>query len=80
LNGTHQLQPYVDVILLGDNTDTIKKNTETLIDASKEVRLETEKTMYMLLFRLPNTGQNRDTKIAHTSFENRHSSNIRGWQ
>jgi hypothetical protein len=35
-----------DVKLLGDNTDTIKKNTETLIDASKEVGLETnvEKT------------------------------------
>jgi hypothetical protein len=29
-----------DVNLVGDNTDTIKKNTETLIDASKEVGLE----------------------------------------
>jgi hypothetical protein len=28
------------VILLGDNIDTIKKNTETLIDAGKEVGLE----------------------------------------
>jgi hypothetical protein len=26
--------------LLGDNTETIKKNTQTLIDASKEVGLE----------------------------------------
>jgi hypothetical protein len=35
-----------DVNLLGDNLDTIKKNTQTLIDASKEVGLEvnTEKT------------------------------------
>jgi hypothetical protein len=41
LNGTHQLLAYADdVILLGDNTDTIKKNTEILIDASKEVGLE----------------------------------------
>jgi hypothetical protein len=30
LNGTHQLLAYTDdVNLLGDNTDTIKKNTET---------------------------------------------------
>jgi hypothetical protein len=29
-----------DVNLLGDNIDTIKENTKTLIDASKEVGLE----------------------------------------
>jgi hypothetical protein len=29
-----------DVNLLGDNIDTINKNTKTLIDASKEVSLE----------------------------------------
>jgi hypothetical protein len=29
-----------DVNLLCDNTDTIKKNMETLIDTSKEVGLE----------------------------------------
>jgi hypothetical protein len=41
LNGTHKLLAYADdVNLLGDSIDTIKKNTETLIDASKEVGLE----------------------------------------
>jgi hypothetical protein len=35
----HQLLAYADVSLLGDNIDTVKKNTETLIDASKEVGL-----------------------------------------
>jgi hypothetical protein len=41
LNGTRQLLVYADdVNLLGDNTDNIKKNTETLIDVSKEVGLE----------------------------------------
>jgi hypothetical protein len=35
LNGTHQLLAYSDdVNLLGDNIDTMKKNTETLIYAS----------------------------------------------
>jgi hypothetical protein len=41
LNGTHQLLAYIeDVSLLGDNIDTMKKNTETLIDAIKDVDLE----------------------------------------
>jgi hypothetical protein len=41
LNGTHQLLVYVDDVNgLGDNIDTIKKNAETLIDASKEVGLD----------------------------------------
>jgi hypothetical protein len=73
LNGTHQLLAYAaDVNLLGDNIDTIEKNTETLIDASKEVGLEinVEKTKYMLLSRNQNAGQNRDIEIAYKSFEN----------
>jgi hypothetical protein len=39
-----------DVNLLGDNIDITNKNTETLIDASKEVGLEVnvEKTKHML--------------------------------
>jgi hypothetical protein len=51
LSGTDQLLLYPhDVNLLEDNIDTIKKNTQTLIDANKEVGLEvdTEKTNYML--------------------------------
>jgi hypothetical protein len=41
LYGIHQLLAYVnDANLLGDNIDTIKKNTETLLDASREVDLE----------------------------------------
>jgi hypothetical protein len=52
LNGTRQLLAYaVDVNLLRDNIDTIKKNTGTVIDASKEIGLEINvgKTRYMLL-------------------------------
>jgi hypothetical protein len=73
LNGTHQLLAYTDdVNLLGDNIDTIKKNTETLIDAGKEAGLEinVEKTKYMLLSHHHNVGQNRDIKIANRLFEN----------
>jgi hypothetical protein len=42
-----------DMNLLGDNIDTIKRNKEMLIDASKEVGLELniEKTKHMLLSR-----------------------------
>jgi hypothetical protein len=41
LNGTHQFLAYADdVNLLGDNIDTLKKHTETIIFASKEVGLE----------------------------------------
>jgi hypothetical protein len=65
LNGTHQLLAYADdVNLLGDNTDTINKNTETLTDASKEVGLEVnvEKTKYMSVCPDQNAAQIQDKK------------------
>jgi hypothetical protein len=72
LNGTHQLLAYANVNLLGDDIDTINKNTETLTDASKEIGLEVniEKTKYMLASQDQNAGQNRNTKIGNRSFEN----------
>jgi hypothetical protein len=73
LSGTHQLLAYVDdVTLLGDNIDNIKKNTETLSDASKEVgpEIDIQKTTYMLLSHHKNVGQNCDMKTANILFEN----------
>jgi hypothetical protein len=73
LNGTHQvLASADDVNLVGDSIDAIKKNTKTLIDASKEVGLEInlEKTKYMLLSYHQNVGRNQDINIASKSFEN----------
>jgi hypothetical protein len=56
LNWMHQPLGYPDdVNLLGDNTDTIKKNTESLIDANKEVgrEINVEKTVCCcLIFRM----------------------------
>jgi hypothetical protein len=72
LNGTQLLVCADDVNLLGDITDTIKKNTKTPIDAGKEVGLDAnaEKTKYMLLSDHHNAGQNYNIKIANRSFDN----------
>jgi hypothetical protein len=73
LNGTHQLLVYADdVNEMGGNIDTIKKNTQTLTDASKVVGMEAniERTNHMLLSRHQNTGQNHVIKIANICFEN----------
>jgi coproporphyrinogen III oxidase-like Fe-S oxidoreductase len=52
MNGAHQLLAYADEVnIVAENIDTIKKNTEGLVDAIKEVTLEAnpEKTKYMLI-------------------------------
>ena len=54
LNGTHQLLAYADdVNILGGCVDTVKKNAEALVDATKEVGLEVNahKTKYMTVSR-----------------------------
>jgi hypothetical protein len=60
------------VNLLGDDIDTIKNNTQTLIDAGKEIGLEvnTEKSKYMALSRHQNAGQNHGMKKGNRCFEN----------
>jgi hypothetical protein len=52
--------------------DTTKKSTETLNYSSKEIglKINIEKTKYILLSHHQNAGQNQDINIANRWFEN----------
>jgi hypothetical protein len=72
LNGTHQLLFHADdVNLLGDSVNTIRGNSETLLEASRDIGLEinAEKTKYIIMSRHLNSRDNRNIRIANESFE-----------
>jgi hypothetical protein len=72
LNGTHQLLVYADDInILGGSIHAVKKNTEALVVASKEIGLEVnaDKTKYMVMSRNQNAGQNHNIKLDNKSFK-----------
>jgi hypothetical protein len=61
-----------DINLLGDSVSTIKENSETLLETSRDIGIEinAEKTKYMIMSRYPKSGQNQNIRIANESFEN----------
>lgn len=58
LNGSLELLVYADVLnLLGNYINSIKRNTATIVDASKEVNTENTKYEFIL-----HRGQNHNIK------------------
>jgi hypothetical protein len=59
---------YFDYInLLGDSVATIKENSETLLEVSRDVGLEinVEKIKYIIMSPLPKSGQNQNKRIGN---------------
>jgi hypothetical protein len=72
INESQQLSIYADYVnLLGNSVNTIKENSETLLEAGSDIGLEinAEKTKYMIMSCQLNSGQNQNIRMANESFE-----------
>ncbi|KAJ4435353.1 hypothetical protein ANN_17966 [Periplaneta americana] len=72
LNGLHQLLVYaVDVNMLGENPQRLRENTGILLEVNNEIGLKVnpEKTKYMIMSRDENIVRNGNIKIGNLSFE-----------
>jgi len=60
-----------DINILGGSVHTTKKNTESLVVASKEIELEVnaDTTKYMVMSREQNAGRSHSIKSDNISFE-----------
>jgi len=66
LNGTHQLQTYVDEInILGGGIHNLKESAEALEAATREIGLEVsaDKTKYKVMSRDQNAGRNHSVRM-----------------
>jgi hypothetical protein len=54
---------------VGENIDTIQKNTKTLLDASKDIGLEVNPEKNMVILHCKKAGQKHSIKIVNRSFE-----------
>jgi hypothetical protein len=72
LKGKNQLLVYdYDINILSGSVHTIKKNTKSVVVASKEIGLEVnaEKGKYILMSQDQNAGQNHNVKTDNKSFK-----------
>jgi hypothetical protein len=60
------------VMLMLGNSKNIKKNTETLLQPSRNIGLEINagESKYIIMSHYPNSGQKQNIRITNESFEN----------